>query len=1189
MRLTQLRLSGFKSFVDPTSLQVSRQLVGIVGPNGCGKSNVIDAVRWVLGESRAAELRGENMQDVIFNGSGARKPAGRASVELIFDNSAGRLGGPWGRFAELSVKRVLSRDGQSTYQINGQAVRRKDVYDVFLGTGLGPRAYAIIGQGMISRVIESKPEELRVFLEEAAGVSKYRERRRETEHRLSDAKENLSRVDDIRIELQGRLEQLEGQAEIASTYQQKTEERSGKQSLLLAIRRHESKVALEAHEAERQRLLTSLEALQADVRSQERQLEEARQAAESAQAVSQAAQASLYEINTDIARQETEDRGHAQGRDKAVAAIQVLTLTLEGMLAESEQIQQAVAQAQAALAECQSACERLDAKAQAARVALAPDEAELDAMQGRLTEARATLAAAQADARALDARQQELQRQQSDWQAQLERLEQERASMERLDPTALASILAQQREAEALAQQAAAAAVSHQSALDTAALAHEAAQQAWTQARAAQDAAAAQWHAQRDLLRQLEANEQLDPWLEQQAWGQVGRLWSALRVADGWQDAIGGLLADRLGAALLQPDAKRTQALFGLKPPARLHVVDGQGPAAATGTQSGAQPAGPWKPLASVVLGDDAAASAARHWLAGLAMAESLDEALAQRASLPDGLTLVTRSGDQVSRHHVTLSGASGDSSAATQVNVLALRDRVASLERAQRAAEIHFQEADRQLKDLEARLTAARQGRQQAGESETRARARAHELELAAVRLQEKQTRLESAEQDLARGVAERQAALETCAERLRALSAERSASSELLAGLEAQVSQLVATQASSAETVASLRSACAAVERELQEQRLQERSNQERTHRLSDQLEDLARRQEESRERLAQLAAEQAAAEQALAQSPLQHKLSERVAREAALQDARRVADEAAHHLRQLDEHRLSLERQAIPIRDQLSQADASRAGALATIEQIEQQTADQSISLEAVLGQWPNGLPPPDLPRPSTLQTEINRLGREIEALGPVNLAALQELEQGRERKGFLDAQAADLLSAVETLEDAIRKIDRESRALLQSTYDTVNQNFSDLFPRLFGGGEARLVLTGEEILDSGVQVMAQPPGKKNATIHLLSGGEKALTATALVFALFQLNPAPFCLLDEVDAPLDDPNTERLCGLIKEMSAVTQFIFITHNKIAMGLAEHLVGVTMQEQGVSRLVAVDLESANALVQEAA
>ncbi|MDP4577091.1 MAG: AAA family ATPase, partial [Burkholderiaceae bacterium] len=362
-----------------------------------------------------------------------------------------------------------------------------------------------------------------------------------------------------------------------------------------------------------------------------------------------------------------------------------------------------------------------------------------------------------------------------------------------------------------------------------------------------------------------------------------------------------------------------------------------------------------------------------------------------------------------------------------------------------------------------------------------------------------------------------------------------------------------------------------------------------QERGHRLADQISDLARRRLESEQRLEQAMLDESAATSSLDQSPLQQLLDQRLGREQALQEARRLADEAAHALRQLDEQRQTTERQAVPIRDQLAQAEASRAGALATIEQIDQQTNDQSIDLDAVISGWPNGLPPADLPRPTTLQADINRLGREIEAMGLVNLAALQELEQGRERKVFLDAQAADLLSAVETLEDAIRKIDRESRALLQSTYDTVNQNFSNLFPRLFGGGEARLVLTGEEILDSGVQVMAQPPGKKNATIHLLSGGEKALTATALVFALFQLNPAPFCLLDEVDAPLDDPNTERLCGLIREMSAVTQFIFVTHNKIAMGLAEHLVGVTMQEQGVSRLVAVDLESANALVQEAA
>jgi chromosome segregation protein len=342
------------------------------------------------------------------------------------------------------------------------------------------------------------------------------------------------------------------------------------------------------------------------------------------------------------------------------------------------------------------------------------------------------------------------------------------------------------------------------------------------------------------------------------------------------------------------------------------------------------------------------------------------------------------------------------------------------------------------------------------------------------------------------------------------------------------------------------------------------------------------------ETQQRETQAQQELQSAEQALAQSPLQQVLGQRVSLEQALTQARQYADEKAHATRELDEKRLSIDREAIPIRERISHADAALAAAQATIDQIDQQLADQGIDLEPVYAQWPNRMPPADLPKPASLQAEVNRLNREIEALGPVNLAALSELEQAKERQGFLDAQATDLMSAVETLEDAIRKIDRESRALLQSTYDTVNANFGRLFPTLFGGGEARLVLTGEEILDSGVQVMAQPPGKKNTSIHLLSGGEKALTATALVFALFQLNPAPFCLLDEVDAPLDDPNTERLCRLVKEMSTATQFVFITHNKIAMELAEHLVGVTMQEQGVSRLVAVDLDAASALAEAA-
>lgn len=1186
MRLTQLRLSGFKSFVDPTSFQVSRQLVGIVGPNGCGKSNVIDAVRWVLGESRAAELRGENMQDVIFNGSGARKPSGRASVELIFDNSAGRLGGPWGRFAELSVRRVLSRDGQSSYQINGQSVRRKDVYDVFLGTGLGPRAYAIIGQGMISRVIESRPEELRVFLEEAAGVSKYRERRRETEHRLGDAKENLARLDDIRIELQSRLDQLEGQAEAASRFQQKTADRASRQSLLLAIRRHECRVALDAQEIERQRLATALEAVQAGVRSLERQIEESRQSSEDAQSISQSAQAQLYQINTEIARQETMDRGHQHARDKAVAARQVLLLTIEGLTTEEALIQEALANAQGILLDRRASCERLLQEVDQQRQALEPKAAHLETLQAGLAEARVTLAAAQAERRALQARRQEVERQQSEIRERLERLSQERGGLERLDPTALSSILTQQAEAVALAGQAAAEVLQHQSALMSAEQQHEGTQQHWKASRAELDVALAEFNAQSNLLAQLEADQDLDPWLARQTFNQDRRLWSVLRVVDGWQSAVGMLLADRLGAAVVER-LDGVAGLEALSPPTRLHLVESH-----RDTDVTAQPPPfgslQWQPLSSVVLGDDAAAEAARHWVRHVFIAKDIREALEHRLQLPAGASFITPRGEQISRHHLTLAGPEGARGQGS-AGLLAQRDRVAALERRHRAAEIHFKDADRQLEAINAALTSARQHCLRASEAQARAGARAHELELSAVRLQEKKSRLESAELELARGKSDLEQSLEASMQRLAEVDANAFESSELMAGLEQVVQDLVAEQGACSEDVGQLRQALVESERRLQEERLQERSEQERGHRLADQISDLARRRLESEQRLEQAMLDESAAASSLDQSPLQQLLDQRLGREQALQEARRLADEAAHALRQLDEQRQTTERQAVPIRDQLAQAEASRAGALATIEQIDQQTHDQSIDLDAVISGWPNGLPPADLPRPTTLQADINRLGREIEAMGLVNLAALQELEQGRERKVFLDAQAADLLSAVETLEDAIRKIDRESRALLQSTYDTVNQNFSNLFPRLFGGGEARLVLTGEEILDSGVQVMAQPPGKKNVTIHLLSGGEKALTATALVFALFQLNPAPFCLLDEVDAPLDDPNTERLCGLIREMSAVTQFIFVTHNKISMGLAEHLVGVTMQEQGVSRLVAVDLESANALVQEAA
>jgi chromosome segregation protein len=1174
VRLTQLRLSGFKSFVDPTTLQISRQLVGIVGPNGCGKSNVIDAVRWVLGESKASELRGENMHDVIFNGSGTRKPAGRASVELMFDNSQGRLGGPWGRFAELSVKRVLSRDGQSSYYINNQHVRRKDVYDVFMGTGLGPRAYAIIGQGMISRVIESKPEELRVFLEEAAGVSKYRERRRETENRLTDARENLARVDDIRLELGQRIEQLSGQAEVAQVYQDKVAQRADKQALLLALRRQESLDGLSRHRLARGEQVNALDALVAQGTAMAREVEEARASSDEAQSLLSAAQAAVFEINTQIAGLEADNRAQQQNKDRAtqtIAAAQAQLAALQSQqqqgAEEREHLAAEMAQTAAHLAQAQTALSQ-------AQQALMPKQQAFEQANESLNEARTTAAASEAELRGLVARLAEQQAMVQRLSARLGAAKTELSQLETMDPTALPGVQAQLQEAKALEQSAqqTLAQLTTRLAEDEAAL--ESARGQAQSTKAEFDRLTAEHAAQSELLAAQEANDQMDPWLARHQFADKKKLWSALRVEDGWQTAVGAALAEKMSAISPGSGLSDLLTLAADQPPGR--VVFYQSPAQ--------DPAVGADRLASKIQGQGEAASMARFWLGEMLLADSLEQAIAKRGQLQPHQTFVTQDGHMVGSHDLRLHGQS----AADGSGLLAQRDRVEGLVKSLRVAELAASSAKDQLSGLEARVQEARRGLETSRATLAKATSRCHELSLIEIRLQEKAQRLETKSAGLQQTIDATQAELQSVEQTIAQIQQTQSQADAQRQALQASVAAAQQAAAEAQQQREAAQQSLRTVEASLQEHRLSERSQQARQEALVRAAQELQSRMAETQQRETQAQHELQSAEQALAQSPLQQVLGQRVSLEQALTQARQYADEKAHATRELDEKRLSIDREAIPIRERIGHADAALAAAQATIDQIDQQLADQGIDLEPVCAQWPNRMPPADLPKPASLQAEVNRLNREIEALGPVNLAALSELEQAKERQGFLDAQATDLMSAVETLEDAIRKIDRESRALLQSTYDTVNANFGRLFPTLFGGGEARLVLTGEEILDSGVQVMAQPPGKKNTSIHLLSGGEKALTATALVFALFQLNPAPFCLLDEVDAPLDDPNTERLCRLVKEMSTATQFVFITHNKIAMELAEHLVGVTMQEQGVSRLVAVDLDAAGALAEAA-
>lgn len=1180
MRLSYLKLSGFKSFVDPTTLHFPGALVGIVGPNGCGKSNVIDAVRWVLGESKASELRGESMQDVIFSGSVTRKPSGRASVELVFDNSDGRLTGPWSQYSEVSVRRVLTRDGQSTYWINNQSVRRKDVYDLFMGTGLGPRAYAIIGQGMISRVIESRPEELRIFLEEAAGVSKYRERRKETEGRLSDTRENLSRVEDIRLELDGQIIRLGQQAEDARRYTELTSRRDERQRWLWWLRRQEYAQSLDKAEAERRQTELAIEAQLAVQRAIERDLEVARSSYHEASDAVHDAQQALYEANAAIAQVESEQRRLRDARDRAVRDQEQAQAVIdtEERAAQEGEVRRAADDEAASMAELRLAEQRQEIDRITA--SLVPLERALASRQESLSAAQADVAAAQAELRAIGQQQGEIAGRIRRLEQRIEEADRERLSIERVDPSAKV-LLAEQRDEARVASAAASDGLTQaEAAIEEAVAVRDAMQTQAQEAKAELARQQAELDALRSLQASLDAKDQLKPWLERQGMSGQARLWERLRVREGWQTAIEAVLADRIGALELGSIA-RAAGFAGDAPPARLAFFAPVAAVSAPDADPGA--------LAAQVLGEDEAAAVVRSWLSGVQCAESLADAIraaeaAGAAGAESGRRWVTPQGHTVA-HGLVRFHAQDDARA----GMLSRRSRIEQLEVSARGHQLMADEAALALQRADLQLAEKRQ--QLAGLRETvrKAQARAHELELAELRLDEKIQRLQSRDAGISATLAslrQELGELETSRDQV----AQSFEDADLrLAGQQEESERQRELQQQQSQEVAHVRAQLQAAEKAVQEavmaQRLAERERQLHETRMREsaqRLESARARAQAAREELATISA-------SIDASDLQPLLERRIACEAQVASLREQADTLNQSIRAQEEQRLTGERALEPLRTTLSQCESQASGARVGLAQIDEQLQDHQLHAEALGQAFAEAFPDGQHPKPQSLHAEVQRLGREIEAMGAVNLAALSELEQATQRKQFLDAQAADLTSAVETLEDAIRKIDRETRSLLQETFDTVNRNFGELFPRLFGGGEAKLVMTGEEILDCGVQVMAQPPGKRNTSIHLLSGGEKALTATALVFALFQLNPAPFCLLDEVDAPLDDPNTERFCNLVRHMSSSTQFIFITHNKIAMEVAQHLMGVTMQEKGVSRIVAVDLDAANSVMPEAA
>lgn len=1161
MRLKCIKLAGFKSFVDPTTVNFPSNMAAVVGPNGCGKSNIIDAVRWVMGESSAKNLRGESMTDVIFNGSNTRKPVTQASIELVFDNSDQTLLGEYASYAEISIRRRVTRDGQNTYFLNGTKCRRRDITDIFLGTGLGPRSYSIIEQGMISKLIEAKPEDLRNFIEEAAGISKYKERRRETENRIRRTQENLARLTDLREELERQLERLHRQAQSAEKYQEfKAEERTLK-AQLGALRWRD----LNEQVGQKEKVIgdqeVAFEALVAEQRSADASIERLRDGHHELSETFNQVQGRFYSVGGDIARVEQsiqhgqqrlrqlqDDLREAEktrqeteshlGHDRTLLA--TLSEELERLAPEQEISAAAAEEASVGLEDAEQRMHDWQQRWDAFNQQSAEPRREAEVQQSRIQHLEQSLE-----------RQAERQRRLNDERAQLAADPEDAAILELGEQVAAIELLLEESQIEE----------------------QELAERLERVRQSLQECTAAQHQAQGELQRlngriaSLEALQQaaLDPgdgtaqWLRQQGLEQRPRLAEGLRVQPGWELAVETVLGADLHGVLLD-DVKGLP--FDALEKGELRLLD-----LAAGAVSR-----PGSLLDKVETNVDLS-----YWLGRVRPVETLEQALARRASLGDGESLISRDGYWVGRNFLRVRrGESADG------GVLARGQELERLYAERETLEQRLAEVDELLARLRDEQRQAEEGRDQVRrrlqdegrrQGELKAQlsaqqAKVEQLTLRRRRLDEELSELAEQhaieQEQLGEARLSLQEALDAMAvdtERREALLAERDGMREKLDRIRQESRQHKDHAHQLAVRVGSLRAQHESTRQALERLDSQAVRLVERCEQLNLNLEEGAAPLEELRMRLEEL-------------------LDRRMAVEDELKHARLALEDADRQLRDAEKRRTQAEQQSQLLRGQLEQQRMEWQALSVRRKSLQEQLHEDGYDLHGVLGTLPHDA------AEKVWETRLEELAARIGRLGPINLAAIEEYQQQSERKRYLDDQNDDLVEALDTLENVIRKIDKETRNRFKETFDQINAGLQALFPKVFGGGHAYLELTGEDLLDTGVAIMARPPGKKNSTIHLLSGGEKALTALALVFAIFQLNPAPFCMLDEVDAPLDDANVGRYARLVKEMSEKVQFIYITHNKIAMEMADQLMGVTMHEPGCSRLVAVDVEEAVALAE---
>lgn len=1154
MQLSSIRLSGFKSFVDNTSVQLPGQLIGIVGPNGCGKSNIIDAVRWVLGESSAKNLRGGQISDVIFNGSNTRPAASQATIELNFENARGKLKGDFAQYNEISVRRQVNSDGVSTYYINNIRCRRKDIVDTFLGTGLGTRGYSIIQQGTISRLVEAKPEELRQYLEEAAGISHYKERRRETENRMLATKENLERLVDICDELEKRLRTLNTQAKNAFTYKELNQQNTKLNHQLLALQWRELNTTIESLNSKRQNASNRIEAQLTKLRKVETLQQQQEQHKHQLQKDHEQAQHAYYAAKEGIARTQEQIQSHEQRQHNIEQEQQELEKRRQQLLSlqasdsvEASDIKQHIGQKSDRLTQ-----ENLHLKEkQSEYINIEKDHRQLqqewDVFQSQSYEQRQQSEVDQYKIQQIE--------------QQITRAEQELSQLTDNTPEDIAKLDKQHKQQQQENSKLEQAIEKQKSALATAKekLEHTEQQQQKQQEQMHQ------------LQRQLQVTEgtiaSLSTLLERTTENSNTELLNKLRdtfnmkrwldsikVTSGWEQAIETALPELIAMDIsTDPQLIHTSYTAIEKATAVIVIADQQ--------KSDPAPQG-LQNCNDIIDGPVPA------WLHSVFFADNYKTALNSLGQLQPHQRIVCKNGTSLGSNWMTASLQNEEHS--LLITSQQLRDEQeqhkqlnTNIEQQQHSLKQHTQQIQeyksaseqqqQQLHSLERQFVADKGALQHTLHKrdsllKEQDKNTVRHKELKEIRTQSER-QLKTTRDSWSKGL-----------ENLKYDDQKRQELSDRRTFLQKQREQA--------------HNSFNQLQNQVGELRLQLQQDTSQQQHLSQNLQRLHNDLSEVTQRLEKTTAQQ----QQIADQPnhlnkeLQKLLDQQLELEKHMQQRHSSVSEQEQKIQQSNEQHKELAQTIEEIKVRVQDLQLKHREVATRQETVNEQL--QGEDPRAIAEQLPEGA------ETASWKNQIQTIERKIQVLGEVNHAAIKDYDSERERKQHLDEQRSEIEKALSTLESTINTIDKATKNTFRETFEQVNANLQELFPRLLGGGTVKLEMTSNDLLSTGVTIIARPPGKRNTSISMLSGGEKAMTAIALVFSIFQLNPAPFCMLDEVDAPLDDINTQRYINTVKTMTDKVQFIVVTHSKITMQQLDQLIGITMSEAGVSRTVSVDMHT---------